>query len=128
MRLPRDERGFTIVETMAATLIIAIAFLGLAGVHALSSRAQSLGNHQGHAALLVGEEIERMRRSTFDAVVGGSSSKVVDGQSFQILRTVTDVDGARHVAVQVSWEERLGSKSVTGSSLVSLVTNPEASP
>ncbi|MBM4265285.1 MAG: prepilin-type N-terminal cleavage/methylation domain-containing protein [Deltaproteobacteria bacterium] len=122
--LVRDDRGFTIVETMAATLIIAIGFLGLAGVHALSSRAQSLGNSQGHAALIAGEEIEKMRRSDFADVAAATSVKVVDGQTFQISRSVADVGGAMRVQVAVSWTERLGSKTVTASSLVSQVTNP----
>jgi type IV pilus assembly protein PilV len=122
--LVRDDRGFTIVETMAATLIIAIGFLGLAGVHALSSRAQTLGNSQGHAALIAGEEIEKMRRSSFAAVAAATSNKTVDGQTFQISRAVANVGGAMRIQVAVSWTERLGAKTVTASSLVSQVTNP----
>ena len=52
MSAVRDERGFTIIEVMAATFIIAVAFLGLASVHVTSSRAHSLGVNQTSAAMV----------------------------------------------------------------------------
>ena len=58
MRAREDERGFTIVETMVAIGIMAVAFLGLAGVHAVSSRAQSLGQNQGLARFVADQKLE----------------------------------------------------------------------
>lgn len=120
----RDERGFTIIETMAATLIMAIAFLGLAGVHTLSSRAQSLGNNQGLATFIANEQIELMRRSAFSDVVSDVDSVEMEGEEFLVVRIVTNSDLSKRVGVAVFWTGRMGMRSVIQSSLVSQVTNP----
>ncbi len=120
----RDERGFTIIETMAATLIMAIAFLGLAGVHTLSSRAQSLGNNQGLATFIANEQIELMRRSAFSDVVSDVDNVEMEGENFLVVRIVTNSDLSKRVGVAVFWTGRMGMRSVIQSSLVSQVTNP----
>jgi len=124
LRRLRDERGFTIVETMAATLIMAVAFLGLAGVHTLSSRAQSLGANQGLATYIANEQIEMMRRSAFSNVVSTVDSAELEGENFTIVRIVTNSDLSKRVAVTVVWVGRMGVRTVQQTSLVSRVTNP----
>ena len=120
----RDERGFTIVETMAATLIMAVAFLGLAGVHTISTRAQSLGNNQGLATFIANDQIEQMRRSSFAEVV--TDAKVIDAQgvSFTVARYITNANQAKRVTVLVVWNERTGVQQLSHETLVSRVTNP----
>ena len=120
----RCESGFTIIETMAATLIMAVAFLGLAGVHTLSSRAQALGQNQGLATFIANEQIELMRRSAFANVVSTTDSAEVEGVAFTINRVVTNADLSKRVTVTVSWDGRLGQREVVQTSLVSQVTNP----
>lgn len=124
LRRARDERGFTIIETMAATLIMAIAFLGLAGVHTLSSRAQSLGQNQGLATFIANEQIELMRRSNFANVTSAVSSVEMEGENFTVARIVTNSDLSKRVSVVVFWVGRMGLRAVTQESLVSQVTNP----
>jgi prepilin-type N-terminal cleavage/methylation domain-containing protein len=119
-----DARGFTIIETMAATLILAVAFLGLAGVQAVSSRAQSLGKNHGLATFVSDRQLELMRRSSFAAIAAYTGSEVVEGVTFNVARTVTDVGMAKRVAVTTSWTDRFGPRSVTLTTLVSQVTNP----
>lgn len=119
-----DQRGFTIIETMAATLIMAIAFLGLAGVHTLSSRAQSLGNNQGLATFIANEQIELMRRSAFSDVVTAVDVVEMEGEQFAVGRMVTDSDLSKRVEVLVIWNGRMGVRTLTQTSLVSQVTNP----
>ena len=120
----RDEGGFTIIETMAASLIMAIAFLGLASVHALSIRAHSLGNNQGLATLLANEQIERMRRSSFAEITGATENVEVEGVPFEVVRTVTSATLAKKLEVVVRWQERLGPREIVQESVVSQVTNP----
>ncbi len=124
VRRIRGEGGFTIIETMAATLIMSIAFLGLAGVHALSSRAQSLGNNQGLATFVANEQIELMRRSTFANVVSAAENVTVEGVPFTVVRFVANADFSKRVDVFVFWSARMGLRSVQQTSLVSQVTNP----
>jgi Tfp pilus assembly protein PilV len=120
----RDERGFTIIETMAATFLMAIAFLGLAGVHAVSSRAQSLGKNQGLATFVAAEDIAMMRRTNFDAVASGNSAITVEGVPFTIERAVVDGGTFKRVTATVRWTERLGPREISHTSVVSRVTNP----
>ena len=120
----RDEAGFTIIETMAASLIMAIAFLGLASVHVLSIRAQSLGNNQGLATFLANEQIERMRRSSFAEIISATQNVEVEGVPFEVIRTVTPATLSKKVEVAIRWEERLGAREIVQVSAVSQVTNP----
>lgn len=119
-----DERGFTIIEVMAAVFIIAVAFLGLASVHVTSSKAHSLGMNRGTAALLATQEIERMRRSTFAEITGGGSSKSVGGVAYAITRGVSNVPLGRKVTVTVAWTDRFGPQTLATQTVVSQVTNP----
>jgi len=119
-----DERGFTIVETLVAVGIMAVAFLGMAGVHALSSRAQSLGQNQGLARFVADEQLELMRRTAVADIAADSSSKVVQGVEFDYQRTVATVPMGRRVTVTVTWTDRFGPQTLTLSTIVSQVTNP----
>ncbi len=120
----RDERGFTLIETLAAALIIAIAFLGLAGTHAVASKAQSLGNNQGLATLLAEEHLERMRRSSWAQITTTAASEQRQGETFIALRIVSDVGLSRKVDVAVVWDDRFGVHYLALSTMVSQVTNP----
>jgi Tfp pilus assembly protein PilV len=120
----RDARGFTIIETMAAALILAVAFLGLAGTHAVSSRAQSLGKNHGLATFVADRQLELMRRTNFAGISAFNGSQVVEGVTFNIARTVTTVGLAKRVAVTTTWTDRFGPRSLTMTTLVSQVTNP----
>jgi prepilin-type N-terminal cleavage/methylation domain-containing protein len=123
-RFRTDERGFTIIETMAAILIIAVAFLGLAGTHAVASRAQSLGQNQGLATYVADQQLELMRRSTFANVVNFNGTQTVEGVTFTINRTSTTIGSNKRVQVQTSWTDRFGPHAITIATVVSQVTNP----
>lgn len=120
----RDERGFTIVETLVAVGIMGVAFLGMAGVHAISSRAQSLGQNQGLARFVADEQLELMRRTAVGDIDAGSDSKTVQGVEFDYQRTVAAVPMGRRVTVTVTWTDRFGPQTLTLSTIVSQVTNP----
>jgi prepilin-type N-terminal cleavage/methylation domain-containing protein len=124
LRIARDARGFTIVETMVGIAIMAVAFLGLAGVHAASSRAQSLGQNQGLARFVADQQLELMRRSPVASVVDYSGTTTVQGVTFGIQRTTAAVATGKKVTVTARWAERLGPHQLTLSTIISQVTNP----
>jgi prepilin-type N-terminal cleavage/methylation domain-containing protein len=119
-----DSRGFTIIEVMAATFIIAVAFLGLATVHVTSSKAHSLGMNHGSAALLATQELETMRRNTFATIQSGSSTASVGGVAYTMTRTVTNVPLGKKVGVVVTWTDRFGPQTLRTQTVISQVTNP----
>lgn len=119
-----DERGLSIVETMFAIVVIAIAFLGMAGVQAVSSKAHTLGKNQSLATYVANQQLELMRRSPFAEVVDSSASTVVEGVPFSVTRTVTTVGSNRRVFVETTWTDRFGPQRVQLTTVVSQVTNP----
>ena len=123
-RAPRDERGFTIVETMVAIGIMAVAFLGMASVHAISARAQSLGQNEGLARFVADQQLELMRRTAVGAIQSYTGSTTVQCVSFGITRTVSNVTMGKKVVVTTTWTDRFGPRSLTLTTIVSQVTNP----
>jgi prepilin-type N-terminal cleavage/methylation domain-containing protein len=124
----RDQRGFTIVETMVAVGIMAIAFTGMATVHAISSRAQSLGQNEGLARYVTDQKLENARRMAIGAVGAPgdpcSGSKIVQGVTFTSVCTVSNVTMGKKVSVKTTWTDRFGARSLTLTTIVSQVTNP----
>lgn len=123
-RALRDQRGFTIVETMVAIGIMAVAFLGMASVHAISARAQSLGQNEGLARFVADQQLELMRRTAVGAIQSYSGSTTVQGVTFGITRTVSNVTMGKKVVVRTTWTDRFGPRSLTLTTIVSQVTNP----
>ena len=123
-RASRDQRGFTIVETMVAIGIMAVAFLGMASVHAISARAQSLGQNEGLARFVADQQLELMRRTAVGAIQSYTGSTTVQCVSFGITRTVSNVTMGKKVVVTTTWTDRFGPRSLTLTTIVSQVTNP----
>jgi Tfp pilus assembly protein PilV len=119
-----SESGLSIVETIFATVVIAIAFLGMAGVQAVSSKAHTLGKNQGLATYVSNQQLELMRRSPFADVATGTMSTTVEGIQFSITRTVTTVGSNKRVLVDTRWTDRFGPQRVQLATVVSEVTNP----
>ena len=124
MKRLSDQRGFSLIETLAATLILAVAFLGLAGTHVISSKAHSLGNNQGLGILLAEEHLERMRRSPWAGITTTAVSENRQGETFVLLRIVNNIGRSKEVNVATVWDDRFGVHIVTLATLISRVTNP----
>ena len=76
-------------------------------VHAMSSKSHSLGSNQGTATMVLSEELEQMRRSTFAEITTGSSSRTIDGVAFSVNRTVSAAASAKKVVVAAAWTNYL---------------------
>lgn len=86
-------RGFSVVEALVASLLIASAVVGLASLVAVAAE-QSLASRQAVSALsLAHATLERLRRAawTYDATGGRVSSAVLASSPPQSLRE--DADG-----------------------------------
>ena len=119
-----DERGMTIVETMFAIVIMAVAFLGMAGVQAVSSKAQTLGRNTDVASSLVAQALEQAHRASFASLVSGTSTTDAGGVRFSLARTVSSLGTAKRVEAVASWTDRFGARTLRMATIVSQVTNP----
>jgi len=59
----------------------------------------------------------------FDSIVTTWESEEREGVDFSVIRVVSEFEVAKKVDVLVVWDERLGTRSITLTSLVSRVTN-----
>lgn len=64
----RDERGFSLVETLIASSLLATALLSLAQLLALASSANTAAGRMTHAALLAVQKVEDLRASSSTAL------------------------------------------------------------
>jgi Tfp pilus assembly protein PilV len=94
----RDERGFSLLETAIASLLLMIVGLGVAGlfVYAIGSNS---GSSDRAAALTIAEaELEKFRATAFTdsnlsstgAMSTTKTMKDGSGRSFQIITTIAD--------------------------------------
>jgi prepilin-type N-terminal cleavage/methylation domain-containing protein len=68
--VPRRRRGFTIVEVIAAVVVLAVGVLGLAGTAAMVTRLLGQGDRQTDAAVMAQKRFEQLR-ATRCPVAGG---------------------------------------------------------
>ena len=90
------ERGFTLVETSIAMVIMMVAALGVASLFTYSITNNSGGNDRAVAISIAQQQIEQLRSVSFtDAILNVSAATVLlpntvsNGRSYRVTRTVT---------------------------------------
>jgi prepilin-type N-terminal cleavage/methylation domain-containing protein len=66
MRAARDDRGFSLVEVLAAMLVLATGAMGMAGLVTLSAAATRSARDTTSASLFALDKIEQLRSLTWD--------------------------------------------------------------
>jgi len=98
------ERGFTLIETSIALVILMVAGLGVASLFTYSIRYNSGGNDRALAISIAQQQIEQFRSVSYtDSTLAVSGATVAtpytvsNGRSYRITKTVTgsnnDVSG-----------------------------------
>ena len=104
----RHERGFSLLETIAAMLLLAVAFTAVMRVSGSSTRATSQVRAVDRASMWADSKLESIGRS--DPLVAGDSSGRFD-EAFDWHMTVKPEPGERpelrlyRVDLDVGWSE-----------------------
>jgi len=75
----RNDHGFSLVETLVASSILATALLSLAQLLVLASSASDAAARMTHATLLAAEKVEDLRASSSIALEGSGVDSPVAG-------------------------------------------------
>lgn len=111
-----SERGFTLIETSIALLILMVAGLGVASLFTYSIRYNTGGNDRAVALSIAQQQIEQFRSVPFDdsilAVTSATEltpNTVSNGRTYRVTKTVTgsnnDVNGnptLKTITIQVN--------------------------
>ncbi|HEU4563719.1 MAG TPA: prepilin-type N-terminal cleavage/methylation domain-containing protein [Gemmatimonadaceae bacterium] len=108
------RRGFTIVEVIAAVVILGVGVLGLAGTAAVVTRLMSQGDQQTTAAVVAQRRFERLRATRCPAgspLVSGTASANGMSERWTVVRQV-GVQGLRlfEVTDSVSYKTSNGAR------------------
>jgi Tfp pilus assembly protein PilV len=111
-RAPRDPsgaRGFTVIETCIALVILMVVGLGVASLFLYAIRNNSGAGSRALTLAVAQQQMEELRGATFaniDSAItaGGGSSKTVTmaGQQFTVTTTVTSTTTLKTIVIDVS--------------------------
>ena len=126
----RSARGFTLIEVMISSTVLAVGLLALAAMQLHAMRGGSQGRHTTAAATIARDQLERFQRMAWTAmpqtvgwVNGAPVTTVVQAnpanrveETYQIQWRITDsvANWTRNVDVRVTWTEVAGSRGTTG--------------
>ena len=98
-----SPRGFTILETVIALLVIMIALLGLSSVFVYGINYNAGAQVRTVAMAVAQQRMERLREATFDEVVSSSEPTVTNaGYSFTVSTAVATSGNLRTITVTVT--------------------------
>ena len=103
------RKGFTIVELVAAILILVVGVLGLASTAAVVMRQINGSSMQTRAAMLAQSRLERMRSINCNALANGTATTngITETWRFGLANR------AAWMIITVSWLERGTTRTVT---------------
>ncbi len=118
-RLPRRERGVTMIEVLITIVVVATGLLGVAGMQILGMRATNDAHQQTLATQLAQDIMERVRTNRVGADGGFYSSITLTTSS-----TITDPDCVANICTaaelaahdQAQWIEMI--KPTTGAPIL----------
>lgn len=75
--VPKNVKGFSIIELLVALVILSISFLALANVMITSIRVNSQNDYRNTAVRLTGETAENLLAQPIDSLANGATSNTV---------------------------------------------------
>ena len=85
-----NERGFTLIETSIALVVMMVAALGAASLFTFAIKYNAGAYDRTLAIAIAQQQMEKLRNGSFDDVVSSSDSDVLSaGRRFTVSTTVT---------------------------------------
>ena len=135
MKALRDESGFTLIEVLAAMLILAVGLLGLEALGIGASRAVTLSGKQSRYATLASQQMESLRHNvrsgTFRSTRGGQNDATLPGNDVVRIVDSVNVLSDRRAALMVKvYPTTQGNRLVRADTLriVSYMFQPNLTP
>ena len=128
MRRIRDSRGFTLLEVMITTVILAVGLLGLASLQIVAIKGNSFGQQMSVASTLAQNRLEQLRRTEYSSLSDGTSdgfdTYIDQANGVSYNRQWAAVTDASHpdwltLDVTVNWTGPADNHSITVSTIVS---------
>lgn len=115
MNIKKNKTGFTLLEVLAALVVVALAVLALITLHLHSLRAYERSIRQQQALLICQNQLERLgQNETDDKMYSGveTENEIEYHWLTQSGRSPAAVKGLREVRVQTSWPDETGSQKI----------------
>lgn len=110
----RNASGFTLVEVLVASAILAVGIMGVATMIARSTIQDARSYHTTHASLMVEEAIEDMledqwRLATYRNMTAPVENRTINGVDYEmicILANNTPINNCKEMNCTVSWNNK----------------------
>lgn len=114
-----DDAGFTLVEFLAAILIMAVGLLGLLETVNLAISQNASNKMRSDAVIIADEVMSRERVRPFAQISSVNATRTINYgltvKTYSIAKHVTDMGGApptsKNVQLTVSWQDKMATKS-----------------
>jgi len=113
LRTSRTEYGYSLVEVLAAIVILTVAIIPMVGMFDAALQAVSTSGDYGVARACAGQKLEQVRSLTYETVSGGLPDGTCEpsGFGYEIheesvnaeLQGIQEDQGLIRVTVTVSW-------------------------
>lgn len=89
----RGERGFTLIETSIALVVLLVAGLGAASLFSYAANYNTGANDRAAAQALAQRQMEQLRKTPFDSLVSSTQTVTNAGRSYTVATVVCN-DGS----------------------------------
>jgi len=128
IRRLRNAEGFTLLEVMITSVILAVGLLGLAALQIVAIKGNSFGQQMSVASTLAQNQLEQLRQIPYTSLSNGSSdgfdtyTDAANGVTYnRVWQAVTDVSHPNWLKlnVTINWTGPTTGSSITLTTIVS---------